>query len=63
MVVAGGLAQALMLPLIGVAAVYLRHRRVPVDLQPAPLTTAALWLSAIVMASAALYYAGSQLRG
>jgi len=63
MVVAGGLAQALMLPLIGLAAVYLRHRRVPKDLQPAPLTTAALWVSAIVMASAALYYAGSQLRG
>jgi hypothetical protein len=63
MVVAGGLAQALMLPLIGLAAVYLRHRRVPKDLQPSPLTTAALWLSAIVMASAALYYAGSQLRG
>jgi len=63
MVVAGGLAQALMLPLIGAAAVYLRHRRVPKDLQPAPLTTAALWLSAIVMASAALYYAGAQLRG
>jgi len=36
---------------------------VPVDLQPAPLTTAALWLSAIVMASAALYYVGAQLRG
>jgi hypothetical protein len=63
MVVAGGLAQALMLPLIGLAAVYLRHRRVPKDLQPSPLTTAALWLSAIVMASAALYYAASQLRG
>ena len=27
MVVAGGLAQALMLPLIGLAAVYLRHKR------------------------------------
>jgi manganese transport protein len=63
MVVAGGLAQALMLPLIGLAAVYLRHRHVPKDLQPAPLTTAALWLSAIVMASAAVYYVGSQLRG
>jgi hypothetical protein len=52
-----------MLPLIGVAAVYLRHRRVPEDLQPSPVTTAALWLSAIVMASAALYYAAAQLRG
>jgi len=60
--VAGGLAQALMLPLIGLAAIYLRHKGVPKDLQPAPLTTAALWLSAMVMASAAIYYLGSQLR-
>ncbi len=62
MVVAGGLAQALMLPLIGGAAVYLRHRGVPKDLQPAPLTTVALWTSTVVMAAAALYYLGSQLR-
>jgi manganese transport protein len=55
MVVAGGVAQALMLPLIGLAAVYLRHRHVPAELQPAPLTTAALWGSAIVMATVALY--------
>jgi hypothetical protein len=63
MVVAGGLAQALMLPLIGLAAIYLRHKSVPKDLQPSPVTTAALWVSAIVMASAALYYAASLLRG
>ena len=55
MVVAGGVAQALMLPLIGLAAIYLRHRHVPAELQPAPLTTAALWGSAIVMATVALY--------
>jgi manganese transport protein len=55
MVVVGGVAQALMLPLIGLAAVYLRHRHVPKDLQPAPLTTAVLWGSAIVMATVAIY--------
>ena len=44
------------------SAVYLRHRRVPEDLQPSPITTAALWVSAIVMASAAVYYATSLLR-
>ena len=49
MVVAGGIAQAVMLPLIGLAAVYLRHARVPKELRPSPLTTAALWVSAIVM--------------
>ena len=52
MVVAGGIAQAVMLPLIGLAAVYLRHARVPEELRPAPLTTAALWVSAVVMAVA-----------
>jgi Mn2+/Fe2+ NRAMP family transporter len=57
MVVAGGMAQALMLPLIGLAAVYLRHRRVPAELYPTPLTTAALWTSAIVMAVVAIYSA------
>jgi manganese transport protein len=56
MVVAGGIAQAMMLPLIGLAAVYLRHRHVPAELQPSPLTTAALWGSAIVMATVAIYY-------
>ena len=55
MVVAGGVAQALMLPLIGAAAVYLRHRRVPAELQPSPFTTAALWTSATVMAAVASY--------
>ena len=34
MVLAGGILQALMLPLIAGSAVYLRHRRVPVDLRP-----------------------------
>ena len=63
MVVAGGIAQALMLPLIGLAAVYLRHRGVPEDLQPSPYTTAVLWLSASVMAAAAIYYTVSQLVG
>ena len=35
MVVAGGVAQALMLPLIGLAAIYLRHTQLPRDMQPA----------------------------
>ena len=55
MVVVGGVAQALMLPLIGLAAVYLRHRHVPAELQPSPITTAVLWGSTIVMATVAIY--------
>ena len=61
MVLAGGLAQAAMLPLIGLAAVYLRHRHLPSSIQPAAATTAALWLATIVMAGFAMYYAATRL--
>ena len=60
MVVAGGIAQALMLPLIGTAAIYLRHRQLPHDVQPSVATTALLWLSTLVMAAFALYYVASR---
>jgi manganese transport protein len=60
MVVAGGIAQALMLPLIGTAAVYLRHRQLPVDVQPSLVTTALLWISTGVMLAFALYYVMSR---
>lgn len=61
MVVAGGVAQALMLPLIGLAVVALRHTRVPPELQPSPVTTAVLWTSTAVMFGFATYYAWSRL--
>jgi hypothetical protein len=61
MVVAGGVAQALMLPLIGLAAIYLRHTQLPPELQPSLLTTIMLWLSTAVMFAFALYYAISTL--
>jgi manganese transport protein len=56
MVVAGGVAQALLLPLIGIAAIYLRHVRLPADIRPAAGTTVALWIATAVMAGFALYY-------
>jgi manganese transport protein len=56
MVVAGGLAQTLMLPVIGLASVYLRHRHVPPAVAPTHATTAALWLATTVMLAVALYY-------
>jgi hypothetical protein len=62
MVVAGGVAQALMLPLIGLAAIYMRHTQLPRDLQPAAATTVVLWLSTAVMLGFALYYSASALR-
>ena len=57
MVVAGGIAQALMLPLVGAGAVWLRHRRLPPELAPSAAVTAALWAAAIFMAAMMVYYA------
>jgi Mn2+/Fe2+ NRAMP family transporter len=56
MVVAGGIAQALLLPLLGLAAVYLRHTQLPAPIQPSAFTTIMLWVSASVMFGAAGYY-------
>ena len=61
MVVAGGVAQAMMLPLIGFAAIYMRHTQLPRDLQPALATTVMLWLSTAVMLGFALYYVASNV--
>jgi manganese transport protein len=61
MVVAGGVAQAMMLPLIGIAAIYLRHRHVPASVRPSAATTIVLWISAGVMLAFALYYISSTL--
>jgi manganese transport protein len=61
MVVAGGVAQAMMLPLIGIAAIYVRHTQLPRELQPALATTLMLWLSTTVMLGFALYYVGSNV--
>jgi manganese transport protein len=61
MVIAGGTAQAAMLPLIGIAAIYLRHRHVPADIQPTMATTVMLWMATIVMAGFASYYVAAQV--
>ena len=61
MVLAGGVAQASMLPLIGIAAIYLRHRHLPESIQPAWGTTVALWIATGVMGAFAIYYGVSRL--
>ena len=61
MVLAGGLAQAAMLPLIGVAATYLRHTDLPKEIEPSVGTTIMLWIATMVMLGFALYYAASRL--
>jgi len=62
MVVAGGIAQALMLPLIGGAVIYLHHRHVPTDIRPKPIVTVTLWISSAVMFAFAAYYIASRLK-
>jgi len=41
----GGVAQAMMLPIIGIGAIYLRHRHLPKDIQPSRWVTVGLWVA------------------
>jgi manganese transport protein len=56
MVVAGGIAQSMMLPLLGAAALYLRHRRLPPAIAPPWWTTTGLWLATLLMVAQMSYY-------
>lgn len=59
MVVVGGLAQAMMLPVIAVGALYLRHKRLPKDIAPSTWATAFLWFAAaVIICLMATYLAG-----
>jgi manganese transport protein len=62
MVVAGGIAQAVMLPALGVSALVLRHRHLNAEVAPSAGTTVALWVAAIVIAAMMAYYAVIALR-
>ena len=61
MVLAGGLAQSALLPLIGLAAMHLRHARLPTDIGPSMGTTIMLWVATGVMMGFALYYVGARV--
>lgn len=50
MVMIGGVAQAIMLPVIGFIALYLRYKRTPARILPSGWITLALWVSAVTMA-------------
>jgi manganese transport protein len=56
MVVAGGIAQSLMLPVLAGAALYLRHRRLPPEVAPGPWTTAWLWIAGALILGVMVYY-------
>jgi manganese transport protein len=62
MVFAGGLAQFLMLPIIGIATLYLHHRRLPAELRPSRLVTVALWAVTAVITYLMGYYVVMALR-
>jgi Mn2+/Fe2+ NRAMP family transporter len=49
MVVAGAWGQSLMLPVAALGAVYLRHKRLPREVQPPPWVTVGLWLGALLI--------------
>ena len=56
MVMLGGIAQSLMLPVVGIAALFLRHRRLPPEIRPSAITTAALWVATVVILVVMAYY-------
>jgi manganese transport protein len=63
MVVAGGIAQAVMLPLIGITITYLHRRHIPADVRASMGTSVGLWISTTVMIAAVLGYLWFTLRG
>lgn len=57
MVKAGGVAQALMLPVIAAGALYLRYRKLPNEVIPGKTVTWALWAASIMTMGLMSYYA------
>ncbi|MFN0119079.1 MAG: Nramp family divalent metal transporter [Blastocatellia bacterium] len=62
MVTAGGISQALMLPIIGFGALYLRHRQLPRMIAPSTVTTIFLWISTIIIFLLMGWYASIQFQ-
>ena len=63
MVLAGGLAQSIMLPIAALGTAYLRHRHLPAALRPRPAMTALLWLAVVVICAFMASYLVQTLRG
>ena len=49
MVKAGGVAQAAMLPILSLGALYLRHKRLPGSVAPNLLSTILLWVASVTI--------------
>ena len=63
MVKMGGVSQALMLPVIGLATVYLRYRRLPKAILPKGWITLGLWISSLLSAVMMAYFLIHQATG
>jgi len=61
MVKAGGISQAVMLPVLSIGALYLRHKRTPSEVASGRMGTALLWIAAITICVAIGYALGVQL--
>ena len=55
LVLVGGVAQALMLPFLSIAALYFRYKQTDKPLQPGLAWTVFLWISALAMAAVGLF--------
>ena len=62
MIVAGGVAQALMLPVIGIGTLYLRHRHLPASIAPPRRVTIAMWVATVIIVLLMGYYVIEQVR-
>lgn len=62
MVVAGGLAQAMMLPVIAVGTLYLRHKLLPREIAPSRWVTVFLWVASAIIMAMMGYFIVEQLR-
>ena len=62
MVVAGGVAQAMMLPVIGIATLYLRHRHLAREIAPPRRVTIAMWIATAIIVWMMGYYVFEQIR-
>ena len=63
MITAGGIAQALMLPFIAGAAIYLRRRETDPSVAPSRLSDVLTWIALIAITTVAAYSTYDQLRG
>ena len=63
LVLVGGVAQALMLPFLSIAALYFRYKQTDKPLQPGTVWTVFLWISALAMSGVGLFQLYQKIAG